>query len=214
MTLLSHDIDGYTPGGSGVEIRMSEFEDRIDWQVLFGNSGPVVVEAGSGKGRFIIRSALENPGINYVGIEKSGRYFRILCERVLKSRAGNIRLFWGEASYFLEQHVLQSSVSSYHIYFPDPWPKKRHRKRRLVNPCFMDILSLSLIPGGMVFFATDFEDYFDQMIEVSGSCRGLEKDFCKVILPQQADPEEALTSYERKYLIQGRQIYRAGYRKK
>jgi tRNA G46 methylase TrmB len=75
----------------------------------------------------------------------------------------------------------------------------------------MDILSLSLIPGGMIFFATDFKDYFDQMLEVSDSCSSFSKKYCKVILPQQAEPEKALTSYERKYLIQGRQIYRAGY---
>ena len=200
--------------GMDVGIDTDRFEGRIDWQALFGNSNPVVVEIGCGKGRFIIRSAMENPSVNYLGIEKSGKYYRITRERAMRSGAENIKLAWGEAAHFLQNCIPPSSVSAYHIYFPDPWPKKRHRKRRLVNSCFVDILSVSLVSGGTVSLATDFEDYFDQMLEVCDICSGIEQVYNRVILPRQADPEQAFTNYERKYLIQGRKIYKAAYRKR
>ncbi len=118
------------------EIKIREGEEAFDWNQLFGNSRPVEIEIGCGRGMFIIKRALENPQINFLGIEKSARFFRMLAERVVKSGAHNIRLLRTEAAYLMKKFVPANSVQAVHVYFPDPWPKKRHRKRRLVNGLF------------------------------------------------------------------------------
>jgi tRNA (guanine-N7-)-methyltransferase len=197
-----------------MEARLTELKDKLDLSMLFGNSNPVEIEIGCGKGRFIIQSAMENPGLNYLGIEVSNKYFQILKQRALNSSAKNIRLHKGEAGCFIEDYIPDCSVKAYHVYFPDPWPKRRHHKRRLVNADFIARVEMSLIQGGNILFATDFKDYFRQIVEVSRAWKGLEEIYCNVISPSEVNPEEAVTNYERKYLLQGRQIYKAGYRKK
>ncbi len=196
-----------------IELRLSGCEEKLDWAVVYANTNPVEIEFGCGKGRFIIRSAQENPTVNYFGIEKSGKYFRILKDRVVKAALSNARLLKGEAGYFIKKYVPENSVQAYHIYFPDPWPKKRHHKRRLVTPEFIGDLQASLIPGGCIFMATDFEDYFDVMVACARAYPVLQELYCRVITPEEANPEEALTNYERKYLLQGRPIYKAAFRK-
>ncbi len=214
MTSLLPDVQNPLLNGLNPEAVISEFEEILDWRMLFGNANPVVIEIGCGKGRFIIQSAQQNPDTNFFGIEKSGKYYRILKHRVAKSGTTNIRLFWGEAAYFMEKHIPAGSVQAFHIYFPDPWPKKRHNKRRLVNTQFIESVKSSLVLNGRVFFATDFEDYFKYIIAAAGACNCLEEIHCNVISPSETDPEKAATNYERKYLLQGRKIYKAGYRKR
>jgi tRNA (guanine-N7-)-methyltransferase len=213
MTSLSPDAHTSPCCETDIEIKLSQFEDKLDWSTLFGNSNPIEIELGCGKGRFIIRSAQENPGINYLGVEKSGKYSRVLKQRVLKSGVQNIRLLRGEAAYFITKFIPPASVQAFHIYFPDPWPKKRHHKRRLVNTGFVEKAKSSLAANGCIFYATDFEDYFNQMLDVSRTCKGIEEVFCKVVQPPEADPEGADTNYERKYMIQGRTIYKAAFKK-
>jgi tRNA (guanine-N7-)-methyltransferase len=94
-----------TAHATDYEIKIREGEDAFAWNQLFGNSCPVEIEIGCGRGMFIIKRALENPGINFLGIEKSARFFRLLAERVAKSGAKNIRLIRGEASYLLKKFV-------------------------------------------------------------------------------------------------------------
>jgi tRNA (guanine-N7-)-methyltransferase len=173
----------------------------------------VIVEIGSGKGRFIIKSAAENPDKNFLGIEKSLKYTRVLNKHAEKSGLTNLRLLNAEAGYFVSKYIPENSVSECHIYFPDPWPKKRHNKRRLINSSFLQAVTLSLKPGGCIYYATDFKDYFDQIVEVSRACKEIEEIIYQEINPADEDPEAALTNYERKYLIQGRLIYKASYEK-
>ena len=195
------------------EIKIREGEEAFDWNQLFGNSRPVEIEIGCGRGMFIIKRALENPQINFLGIEKSARFFRMLAERVVKSGAHNIRLLRTEAAYLMKKFVPANSVQAVHVYFPDPWPKKRHRKRRLVNGSFFESVARVLLPGGLLFFATDFQDYFDEIVTIAPSCRGLTRESNEEPSLQDIDPDSAATTYERKYLIQGRVIYRAVYKK-
>ncbi|MCX5895462.1 MAG: tRNA (guanosine(46)-N7)-methyltransferase TrmB [Proteobacteria bacterium] len=196
------------------EIRISQWESPFDWKAIFGNTNPVEIEIGCGRGMFIIKSALENPEVNYLGIEKSLSFFRMLKEQVKKSTAENIRLIRGEAFYLFKKFVPQHSVRTLHIYFPDPWPKKRHHKRRLVNAAFFEAAVNALMPQGCIFIATDFQDYFAGILQAARACQGLEELSCQEISPQNSNPETARTSYERKYLIQGRTICKASYRKK
>ncbi len=213
MTLKSPEAESGNWSGQDIEVRLSQCEEGLDWHRLFGNHNPVEMEIGCGKGRFIIKSARQNPAVNYFGIERAGTYYRILKERALKAGVDNIRLHNGEADYFVRKYVPRPSVQAYHIFFPDPWPKKRHHKRRLVQASFVEAARETLVAGGCIYYATDFEDYFQQMVAVSRACPGLEEASCRVIRPEEADPEEAATNYERKYLLQGRTIYKAAYKK-
>ena len=198
---------------SDTQIALNQFEEKLNWEELYSLKGPVIVEIGSGKGRFIIKSAAENPDKNFLGIEKSLRYSRVLKKRAEKAGLTNFRLLNAEAGYFISKYVPENSVSEYHIYFPDHWPKKRHNKRRLINPAFLKAMTLSLKPGGCIYYATDFKNYFDQMVDVSRTCEEIKETAYQEINPADEDPEAALTNYERKYLIQGRQIYKAAYEK-
>ncbi|MDP6054584.1 MAG: tRNA (guanosine(46)-N7)-methyltransferase TrmB, partial [Candidatus Latescibacteria bacterium] len=130
-----------------IEISISDLNDRIDWAELFGNMNPVEIEIGCGKGRFIINSAMKYPDINYVGIERALRYFRFMKERSAKRNLTNIRVLQDDAGYFIERFVPDHSVTACHIYFPDPWPKKRHRKRRLFKQDFLRHIERTLISG-------------------------------------------------------------------
>jgi tRNA (guanine-N7-)-methyltransferase len=195
------------------EIKIREGEEAFDWNAMFDNAQPVEIEIGCGRGMFIIKRALENPAINFLGVEKSARFFRMLKERVVKSGAHNIRIMRTEAAYLMKKFVPANSVQAVHVYFPDPWPKKRHRKRRLVNGSFFESVARVLLPGGLLFFATDFQDYFDEIIAMAPSCRTLTKESNEKLSSQDVDPDTAATTYERKYLMQGRVIYRAVYKK-
>ncbi len=195
------------------ELKLDQLEETLDWSELYVSPGPVIIEIGSGKGRFLMKAARENPDRNFLGIEKSLKYSRVLNRRAKETELTNLRLLNTEAGHFVSKYIPENSVSEYHIYFPDPWPKKRHNKRRLINPAFLQSLIPSLKPGGCIYYATDFKDYFDQMVEVSRASKEIKEISYKEINPTDEDPEAALTNYERKYLIQGRPIYKAEYEK-
>ena len=194
-----------------IEISMSDLNDRIDWTELFGNMNPVEIEIGCGKGRFIINSAMKYPDINYVGIERALRYFRFMKERSAKRNLTNIRVLQHDAGYFIERFVPDHSVTACHIYFPDPWPKKRHRKRRLFKQDFLGHIERTLISGGTVDIATDYVEYYEEMIallEVSDVLNKMED------IPERVKSlGESRTNFETKYVAEGRPIYRKGYEK-
>lgn len=199
--------------GADCEIKITQGEELFDWQELFGNAHPVEIEIGCGRGLFIITRARENPGANFLGIEKSARFFRILRDRVVKSGAPNIRLIRGEAGYLFKKFVPSNSVRAVHIYFPDPWPKKRHWKRRLINSSFLENIAQVLKPEGALCIATDFHDYCNEILTAASSCSALARISYEELSAQDINPDTAATAYERKYLIQGRIIYRALFKK-
>ncbi len=218
MTFSNNDNQDTVAGhiamkDSDCEIRIGEWGNQFEWSAIFGNACPVEIEIGCGRGLFIINSAREYPDINYLGIEKSVSFFRILKDRVIKSKTENIRLIRMEAGYLLKKFITKQSVDAVHIYFPDPWPKKRHHKRRLINAGFLDAVACALAKDGCLFIATDFQDYFFEIIQAGTSCQDLQEIVRQEISPDGADPNTALTSYERKYLVQGRTIYKIIYRK-
>ncbi len=196
-----------------VEIPLGALQSNISWHTLFENPGPVEIEIGCGKGRFIIAAAQQNPHINYFGIERAGKFFRLLRHRVEKAALNNVRLLRWDALAFMEKYVPPESVHAYHVYFPDPWPKKRHRKRRLVSASFVAAVTETLVPEGFLYYGTDYKEYFEHMLSVTGTAPGLRERSRQTIDPEEVDAERALTSYERKYLLQGRPVYRASFKK-
>ena len=179
---------------------------RLDFEQLFRNRNPVVAEIGSGKGRFLIASALEQPDVNFVGIEKSLHYHRVIRERVGKRGLPNVLLINHDAFLVLQKMFPDNSVSEIHIYFPDPWPRKREQKRRIIRPDALGEMRRVLIDGGTGIYVTDHREYFD-------AAKPLIEQFFNVETRIPAPDDPPRTNYEAKYRAQGREIYEVRFRK-
>lgn len=138
----------------------------LDWKELFGNDNPVVIEIGFGMGDSTARIARENPDINYLGIEVFLSGFSKLLHEIGSAGMKNIRLMRFDAVEVIRDMVPENSVDGFHIFFADPWPKKKHHKRRLVQGPFAGLLASRLKPGGYIYCVTDWQEYADQMLEV------------------------------------------------
>jgi tRNA (guanine-N7-)-methyltransferase len=130
-----------------------------DYAALFGNSRPVTVEIGFGMGTATARIAGENPERNYLGIEVHKPGIGRLLREIEKNSLTNIRIVEHDAVETLERMIAGGSIAAFHVFFPDPWPKKRHRKRRLITRPFTALLADRLRPGGYIYMVTDWEDY-------------------------------------------------------
>src|SRR5580700_7381044 len=135
----------------------------ISWRDLFGNDNPVELEIGMGKGTFLTDAARARPETNFFGLEYARWFWRYASDRLRRNGCGNARTARAEAGYFVREFVPDASLSVVHIYFPDPWPKKRHHKRRLIQPPFVPEIHRVLMPGGQVRIVTDHEDYYQQI---------------------------------------------------
>ncbi len=184
----------------------------VDWTRLFGNEHPVEIEIGSGKGGFLVQRSGNFPEHNYLGLEKVWKMAEYTAGRLAKRALRNVRIVPVDAHFFLARHVKDASVAALHVYFPDPWPKKRHQKRRLISDEFLRELRRVLAPDARVHFATDFQDYYEYAGEVFERFPEFE-----ALNPTdwvRSRPEEAITNYEVKYRREGRPIYYALYRLK
>ncbi len=138
----------------------------VDFDTWFGRAAPVLLEIGSGMGETTSRLAEAAPEVNYVAVEV---YQPGLAQLMLRAEAlelSNLRLLRGDAVDLLTEHIPVDSLSGVRIYFPDPWPKKKHHKRRLIQPSFAALVASRLAPGATVHLATDVEDYAEQMMAV------------------------------------------------
>jgi len=139
---------------------------------MFPIMQPLEVELGSGDGSFLVNYTTLHPERNFLGIERLLGRLRKLDRKGRRAALANLRLLRIESAYFVEYLLPPASVSAFHIYFPDPWPKRKHRKNRLINTHFAQIARLALAPGGMVYLRTDDEDYFAQMVTVFAANAG------------------------------------------
>ena len=182
----------------------------FDWKALFGSDGPVELEVGSGKGLFLANAAQAKPGHNFFGIELARKYARLAAERLAKLGLTNAKVWSGDARDVLAHRVADASVYAVHVYFPDPWWKKRHKKRRVFTDSLASQLERVIRPGGELHIASDVEDYFTMIRELIAArpC------FHEQPVPEPKSPEnehDYLTNFERKYRIEGRPIHRAIY---
>lgn len=173
---------------------------RIDFEQFFGNRNPVVLEIGSGKGRFLVTSATEHPERNYLGIEKSLHYHRVIHDRVERRGLTNVRLVNHDAFLVLQKMIGDASLAEVHIYFPDPWPRPREQKRRIIRPEALAEMRRTLMPGGLGVFVTDHRDYFEKAAPLIEEFFAAERR-----IPGPDDPPR--TNYEAKYREEGRPIY-------
>ena len=178
----------------------------LDWAAVFGNANPVEMEIGIGKGTFLLEQARARPDVNFFGIEWANWYWRYASDRLRRHGCVSARTVRAEAEYFLREFVPAASVSVLHVYFPDPWPKKRHHKRRLIQPKFMPLVERILTPDGRLQVVTDHQGYFEENIEptVKGSILRV-VDYNR---PGSAGEGEFVgTNFERKYAREGRPFY-------
>ncbi|MFD8491928.1 tRNA (guanosine(46)-N7)-methyltransferase TrmB [Amycolatopsis sp. NPDC059657] len=140
---------------------------HVDFDAWFGRQAPVLLEIGSGMGETTSQLAAAAPELNYVAAEVYEAGLGQLMLRAENLGVENLRLINGDAVVLLTNHVAPDSLSGVRIFFPDPWPKKKHHKRRLIQPEFLALVASRLEPGGTVHMATDWEHYAEQMLEVA-----------------------------------------------
>jgi tRNA (guanine-N7-)-methyltransferase len=150
----------------GVSLNPEDLDGKIDFIRILGRSGPVHVEIGTGKGTFLLNQARAQPDDNFLGIEWARRYYRYAVDRIGRWGLTNVRIIRTDAAAFLADFVPDDSVDCFHIYFPDPWPKKRHHKRRFICSANLEHLIRCLKTGGQIRIATDHTDYFEQIEKV------------------------------------------------
>lgn len=197
-----------------VLIKIEDLDGKFNATKIFGRPGRFHLEIGSGKGTFLVHQARACPDDNFLGIEWASRFYRLAVDKIGRWKTTNVRIIRTDATVFIPEFIPENFVDCFHIYFPDPWPKKRHKKRRFICDSNLEMLIKHLKPSGQIRIATDHEDYFEQITEVVGRAQDKleEIDFIKTA---GADTGEWVgSSFERKYLRQRKEIYTIALMKK
>lgn len=184
--------------------------EPIRWGELYGNDNPVEIEVGFGKGLFLVTNGAAFPERNYFGIEIVRKYQLYAATRIATRGLPNVKTCCADAKLVLRRFVRPGSVSTVHVFFPDPWWKKRHKKRLLFTAEFAELVRTVLVPGGRLHFVTDVQDYFEWVTGTLVAMPG----FRALPPPEQNRPAhelDYLTNFERKFRQEGRPIYRSLY---
>jgi tRNA (guanine-N7-)-methyltransferase len=189
-------------------VTLSSIVKRLDLDNFFQAIQPLEVELGCGDASFLVEYARQNPTRNFIGVERLLGRIQKLDKKGRRLGLTNLRGLRIESAYFLEYLLPPHAAAALHIYFPDPWPKKKHRKFRLINEKFPVLACNALVPGGTAFLRTDDADYFQQMNEVFAAAQ----EFEKVETP--AALAAITTDFERDFNAQGIPTLRAAYQLK
>jgi tRNA (guanine-N7-)-methyltransferase len=206
----------WTRLGAGVElthqdiaVELDKYSPPMDLDDLFAVSAPVEIEIGSGKGTFLLNQARQYQQINYLGIEWANKYYLYSIDRVRRGQLTNIKFLRADARDFIGRFVRDRAVTAFHVYFPDPWPKTRHHKRRFFAEENIHQVIRCLGDNGQLRIATDHAEYFEIICGIFQNpritCHLKQIDF----LPANSanTGEWVGTNFERKYIKQGRKIY-------
>ncbi|MGL4420852.1 MAG: tRNA (guanosine(46)-N7)-methyltransferase TrmB [Gemmataceae bacterium] len=184
----------------------------IDWALLFGNTNPVEIEVGFGKGLYLVTTGEANPNRNFFGIEIIRKYQLYAATRVANRDLKNVITTCADARQVFRHYIVPGSVNDVHVYYPDPWWKSRHEKRKLMNEDFAQLIVQVLRPGGQFHFVTDVADYYAMVTEMLAELPM----YLRQPDPVRHDPThdmDYLTNFERKFRREGRPVYRALYRR-
>jgi tRNA (guanine-N7-)-methyltransferase len=182
---------------------LQSFPLPLQLEQLLPGTGAWEVELGFGKGRYLLAAAEREPGRRFLGIEMAAKYYRLARNRARRRRLRNVALIRGEALYLLAAALPTGFATGVHVYFPDPWPKSRHQKRRLFDPESLDLVIGLLRPGGRLFFATDFTDYGEEVAAMLHSHPAM-----RTNRRETPWPDGPRTNYEAKYVREDRSILR------
>ena len=186
--------------------------ERTNLRALFENDNPIELEIGCGKGGFLLRRARANPDRNFVGIEWANKFYKFAADRMARWGVANVRIMRTDAKNFVIHHLTPACLAVLHIYHPDPWPKKRHHKRRLIQPDFIVAAVRALAPDGRLAIQTDHAEYFEQIKQVTSARPELRP------IPFEDEQygtvgEEVGTNFEIKYQREGRDFHRLAFRR-
>jgi len=170
-------------------------EELLDFKKIFNNDKPVVIEIGFGTGESTSRIAKERDEYNYLAIEVFLNGFTKLLAVVGDEKIENVRLMRFDAVAVLNDMIKDNSIAGFHIFFADPWPKKKHHKRRLIQLPFTNLLSKKLMKGGYIYCVTDWSDYADQMLAVLSETENMENPYDGFAPSREWRPK---TKYERR----------------
>ena len=187
-------------------VELNSIVERLNLAQLFPKPQPLEVELGCGDASFLAEYARRNPDQNFIGVERLLGRIQKLDRKGRRAGLANLRGVRIESSYFLQYLLPQHAASALHIYFPDPWPKKKHRRHRLINEGFPALARDALVPSGVVYLRTDDTDYFQQMTDVFAASN----DYQKIETP--VELAEVLTDFERDFNSKGIPTLRAAYR--
>lgn len=182
-------------------------KEAFDWKEIFPNHNDCIeIEVGSGRGAFLAEYGNRHPEKFILGSELDYTWAAFAMRKILKNTLGNTAMLRGDIFYFLRDRVPDNSVDAFHMYFPDPWPKERHHKNRLLKPDFLKEVARTLKPGKRNFFwGTDHKEYNEWALEYFDAFPG-----CTVTQRNEAKPTEGImTGFEVKYRKEGRPIYRS-----
>jgi tRNA (guanine-N7-)-methyltransferase len=196
-----------SPDGTLIH-RLTSILEPLEPEKLFPRVQPLEVELGSGDGSFAVQYAQRHSDRNFFAVERLLGRLRKIDRKGLRAGLSNLRLLRIEASYFIEFLLPPETVTALHVYFPDPWPKRRHRKHRLVNERFAGLAHRVLSPGGRVYLRTDDQDYFAQMTAVFAA----HTDFFLTETP--AELGGFITDFEKDFLTKGVATLRAAYQRR
>ncbi len=179
---------------------------KPDWAALFENDNPLKLEVGFGNGKFLLEMAIREPQCNFIGMDFYHKGIRKVITRINKLHLGNIRIVYGDAREKVPLMFAEQELDTIYINFPDPWPKKRHYKRRLIKPPFVDTLANTLAEGGHVLVATDSEPYAMEILEFFEEHPALKNKIGPgVFRGSRGDIPQS--KYERNFLNAGEKIY-------
>ncbi len=141
------------------------FFSNPSWRFIFGNDAPLELEIGMGRSHFLFERAKAVPGHNIIGIEWKGEWVRQARKRAIRERVSNVHAIFGNAWELVPFIIEEGSLAQIVLNFPDPWWKKKHHKRKVINDSFVEILVSRLTEGGRIYFATDVKELFDEYLE-------------------------------------------------
>lgn len=185
-----------------------DLPERCDPAVFFGRDAPLEIEVGSGKGLFMRTACESQPDRNFLGIEVSRKYARLSAARLAKRELANGKMICGDALQLFREWLPAECAEAVHVYFPDPWWKARHKKRRVMTTGFVTDIERVLSPGGRLHFWTDVQEYFETTLELIADCSSLKGQLPVGERAAEHDLDYR-THFERRMRLHGEAVYRS-----